>query len=246
MKKLILIILFLIDLSAFSQSSIIYDAGSSVDVQTGADVCADVITIHGVYSGGGSICSGALPVTLSLFNALSVKNNVTLNWKTEMELNNSGFYVQRKSEMGEWQELAFIEGSGTVNHPVEYTYEDKKLLPGKYYYRLKQTDYNGNFEYFDLELPVIISKPSAFDISQNYPNPSNPNSRIDFQLPEKVKVNISVYDLLGRLIAVLIDEERDAGAYSVEFNGTNISSGTYFYKITAGDFNQIKKLVLIK
>ena len=96
MKSVIILIVILCSLLCctfiFSQqSNITYDNGSVIDIQSGADVCADVITINGSYSGGGSICSGALPVTLSLFNSLSVKNNVKLYWKTEAETNNSGF-----------------------------------------------------------------------------------------------------------------------------------------------------------
>jgi hypothetical protein len=228
------------------QSSITYDNGSVIDIQVNADVCADVITINGTYSGGGSICTGALPVTLSLFNALSRKNNVMLTWKTESEINNSGFDVERKTETAGWTKLAFIQGSGTTNQPVEYSYEDKKLQPGKYFYRLKQIDYNGNYEYFDLPLYVLISKPKVFSLGQNYPNPSNPKCNIEFQLPEKTFVNISVYNLLGQLVATLINQEKDAGIHTVEFDGSNFSSGTYIYRITAGTYTEVKKMLIVK
>lgn len=228
------------------QSNITYDNGSIIDIQISADVCADVITINGSYSGGGSICTGALPVTLSLFNTSTEKNNVKLYWKTANELNNSGFQVQRRSDGNEWIVLTFVQGNGTANEPVEYLYTDTKLLPGKYFYRLKQTDYNGNYEYFDLPLPVIISKPNEYKISQSYPNPSNPKCNIDYQVPEKIKVNITVYDLLGKLVMVLVNDYKEAGIYTVGFDGENVSSGTYFYVISAGNFKEIKKLVLVK
>lgn len=227
-------------------SNITYDAGSSIDIQTGGDVCADNITINGTFSGAGTICTGALPVTLSLFNALSQKNNVILRWKTESELNNSGFDVERKTDRGEWSKIAFVQGSGTTNQPVEYAYEDKKLMPDKYFYRLKQIDYNGNYEYFDLALYVLISKPQVFSLGQNYPNPSNPKSNIDFQLPEKTLINISVYNLLGQLVATLVNQEKDAGIYTVVFDGSNVSSGTYIYRITAGTFTEVKKMLIVK
>jgi hypothetical protein len=251
MKSVIILFIILCSLLCctfiFSQqSNITYDNGSIIEIQTSADVCADVITINGSYSGGGSICSGALPVTLSLFNSLSVKNNVKLYWKTEAEINNSGFELERRLEEGNWLKLAFITGMGTTNQPVEYNYEDKKLQPGKYFYRLKQIDYNGNYEYFDLALPVIISKPNEFALGQSYPNPSNPKSNIDFQLPERTKVNISVYNLLGQLVSTLVNEELDAGIYTAEFNGNNLSSGTYIYRITAGSYTEVRKLILIK
>ena len=247
------IILFIIFLSLlccsylFSQpSNITYDNSSSIDIQPGGDVCADNIIINGTFSGGGTICTGALPVTLSLFTALSEKNNVILSWKTEAEINNSGFDVERKAIEGIWKKITFVKGSGTTNTPVEYSYTDKKLKPGKYFYRLKQIDFNGNFEYFDLALPVIISMPKEFSLGQSYPNPSNPVSNIDFQLPEKTIVKIVVYDLLGKLVAELVNGELDAGIHTVEFNGSSLGSGTYIYRITAGSFKEVKKLVLVK
>ncbi|MEO8512601.1 MAG: T9SS type A sorting domain-containing protein [Ignavibacteria bacterium] len=227
-------------------SNITYDAGSSIDIQSGGDVCADNIIINGSFSGGGTICTGALPVTLSIFNALSQKNNVVLSWKTESEINNFGFDVERKTETGGWNKIAFVQGSGTTNQPVEYTYEDKKLMPGKYFYRLKQIDYNGNYEYFDLALYVLILKPQVFSMGQNYPNPSNPSSNIDFQLPERTLVNISVYNLLGQLVTTLVNQERDAGIYTIEFDGSNVSSGTYIYRITAGSYSEVRKMLIIK
>ncbi|MBL8017753.1 MAG: T9SS type A sorting domain-containing protein [Ignavibacteria bacterium] len=231
----------------FSQpSTIIYDNSTTIEITPGADVCADAVTINGVFTGGGTICTGPLPVTLSLFTALSEKNNVILSWKTETEINNSGFDVERKLIDGLWEKIAFVQGSGTTNSAAEYSYTDKKLKPGKYIYRLKQIDYNGNYEYFDLALPVIISKPKEFSLGQSYPNPSNPVSNIDFQLPEKTFVKIEVYDLLGKLVAELVKGELDAGIHTAEFNGSGLGSGTYIYRITAGNFTEVKKLVLLK
>lgn len=227
-------------------SNITYDAGASVDIQVNADVCADNIIINGTFTGGGTICTGALPVTISLFNALSEKNSVKLTWKTEGEINNSGFELERKTESSSWIKLVFITGSGTTNQPVEYTFEDKKLMPGKYFYRLKQIDYNGNYEYFDLPLYVLISKPKDFLLGQSYPNPSNPKCSIDFQLPERTFVNISVYDLLGKKIAELVNLDTEAGIHTVEFDGSNLASGTYIYRITAGKFTEVKKMILVK
>lgn len=88
--------------------------------------------------------------------------------------------------------------------------------------------------------------PTAFGISQNYPNPFNPNTTIKYQVPKSIKVTLRVYDLLGRLVTTLADGVQDAGYYSVEWNAINYASGVYFYKMTAGNFESVKKLVLIK
>ncbi|NOS86067.1 MAG: T9SS type A sorting domain-containing protein [Ignavibacteria bacterium] len=88
--------------------------------------------------------------------------------------------------------------------------------------------------------------PKAFALSQNYPNPFNPETNIRFDIPNDADVKIVVYDMLGRVVQLLADEFKQAGSYEVSFDASAISSGTYFYKITAGNFTDIKKMVLIK
>lgn len=236
-------------LRAYGQafSDITYESGTQIEVQTGADVCATNIYVIGTFSGGGTFCTGPLPVTISEFNASVNKNNVKLSWKTEMELNNSGFDIERKTN-GEsnWKKIGFVQGYGTTNEPKNYSYEDKKVQTGIYRYRLKQNDYNSSFEYFELQQDVTIAKPAEFSLSQNYPNPSNPKSIIEYQVPEKTLVNISVYNMLGQLVSSIVNEIKEAGTYSVEFDGTNLSSGTYFYRISSGTYTAVKKLILVK
>jgi hypothetical protein len=237
----------------FAQSNITYDAGSLIDISTGADVCADAVIINGTYSGGGTICQGPLPVTMLSFSAaIASKNNVRLVWITEVEINNSGFEIERRAVKKEssWQKIVYIQGNGTTYEHHSYSYEDKKLNSGTYTYRLKQIDYNGSFEYFYLENDVLIGKPNDFTVSQNYPNPSNPKSKIDYQIPVNGKVTIKVYDMLGREVITMVNETMEAGYYTAEFDGSNLASGVYFYRITAeGEskiFSKLLKIVLIK
>ena len=164
--NLIICNLFICNL-LFAQSNITYDPGSLIDISTGADVCADAIIINGTYSGGGTICQGPLPVLLSSFTSSVNKNNAALSWITEAELNNSGFDIERRVTLSgaeEWQKVAFVHGNGTSSTPKSYVYEDKKLQTGSYKYRLKQFDYNGNFEYFELESDVVIAPPNIFSL----------------------------------------------------------------------------------
>jgi hypothetical protein len=129
-----------------------------------------------------------------------------LTWSTCSEINNAGFDIERriedpvKKQFGEWSKIGFVRGSGTTNETKHYSFEDKKLNTGKYQYRLKQVDYNNNFEYYQLTNPSVmeIGMPVTFDVSQNYPNPSNPRTKIDYQIPFNGKVNLKVYDLLGK------------------------------------------------
>jgi hypothetical protein len=229
-------------------SNITYDPGTNIDIGTGADVCADAIIINGTFSGGGTICQGPLPVVISSFTSAVSKNNVTLRWVTESEINNSGFDIEKKEikENSVWHKTGFVQGSGTTNEQKSYSFEDKKLKTGKFNYRLKQIDYNGNYEYFELESDVVIAAPNVFSISQNYPNPSNPKSKIDYEIRVNGKVTIKLYNLIGQELLTIVNEIKEAGYYTAEFDGKNLASGVYFYRIIAGEFFMVKKLVLVK
>ena len=98
---------------------------------------------------------------------------------------------------------------------------------------------------------VIIGTPVAADLFQNYPNPSNPTSKVDFQIPFSSKVSLKVYDISGKEVASLLDKELEGGFYTAEFNGSNLASGVYFYRLIAasGDgnkFTKTMKLILVK
>jgi hypothetical protein len=88
--------------------------------------------------------------------------------------------------------------------------------------------------------------PDKFTLFQNYPNPFNPATIINYQLPMSVNVKLTIYDMLGREISILVNEKQQPGTYQVEWNGANFASGIYFYKLEAGDFKKTKRMVLIK
>ena len=87
---------------------------------------------------------------------------------------------------------------------------------------------------------------STFTLLQNYPNPFNPTTTISFELPKESLVTLEVFNMIGNHIATLVHEQNSAGSYSVLFNASNLSSGTYFYKINAGTFSSTRKLLLLK
>jgi hypothetical protein len=188
-----------------------------------------------------------LPVTLSAFTAVSGGRDVQLHWATESEINNEGFNIEKTiSGLNNWAATGFVKGSGTKSTPTNYSFTDKNLESGTYQYRLKQIDNNGNYQYFTLSTVIEISLPSKFTLLQNYPNPFNPSTKIDFSLPNDAVVNLKIYDITGREVAVILNELRKAGYYSVTFDASKLSSGVYFYKIAAGDFSDIKRMVLVK
>ncbi|MGB5895575.1 MAG: T9SS type A sorting domain-containing protein, partial [Ignavibacteriaceae bacterium] len=145
---------------------------------------------------------------------------------------------------------SFVGGNGNSNSPKFYDYSDFDInKAGKYYYRLKQIDNDGTYEYSDI-VSVEVGVPSNIYLSQNYPNPFNPETRIDFTLPEKQLVSLKVYNTLGELIRELVNEEREAGSYSVIFDASStnggLPSGVYIYRLQASEFAKNKKMTLIK
>ena len=106
-------------------------------------------------------------------------------------------------------------------------------------------NFNGSFEFSETIETQIIT-PDEFELSQNYPNPFNPSTNIAFELPKSGHVMLSVFNLLGQKVATLIDQNMDAGSHNVHFDATNLPSGLYFYQLQSGNFNSIKKMVLLK
>lgn len=87
---------------------------------------------------------------------------------------------------------------------------------------------------------------NSYKLEQNFPNPFNPVTKINYSIPKSSKVTINIFDILGQRVASLVDERQDAGSYSVDFNASELSSGVYYYKIDAGEFSSIKKMTLVK
>ncbi|MDQ3022588.1 MAG: T9SS type A sorting domain-containing protein [Bacteroidota bacterium] len=191
-----------------------------------------------------------LPVELANFAASVNRNNVNLNWATATENNNQGFDIERKLlSATDWTRVGNVAGSGTTTEQRKYTFSDRTST-GKYNYRLKQIDLNGNFAYHDLTGEVIVGVPSNYNLSQNYPNPFNPSTKVDYDLPYDGQVSIKLFDISGREVSTLVNEVKTAGYYTLGFNGASLSSGIYFYTISAEangqNFVTTKKMMLIK
>lgn len=254
-KIFLVLAVFVCSANSQTTSTINYPLGTSLNIGTGSDVCADEININGTYTGGGTICNGALPVTLQFFyGKIEGENSVELEWSTSQEVNNSGFQVERlqvnTTNSGEWSLMEFIPGAGTVNEPRYYSFTDSRLQKGSFRYRLKQIDFNANFEYYLLDQEFEISAPKKFNLAQSYPNPSNPASIINFNIPENAFVTLKIYNIAGEEVLTLVNDHKEAGFYEEEFNGSALASGVYFYRlISKGEkntFSKTMKLVLVK
>jgi hypothetical protein len=186
-----------------------------------------------------------IPVELTSFTAVIVADNVQLNWTTATEINNQGFEIQRRTSDGEFEKVGFVPGHGTTTDVQTYSYLDSKVVIGNYTYRLKQIDFNGTFEYSD-EVAVEITAPVEFTLEQNYPNPFNPGTVIKYSIPENGFVTLVVYNLLGEKVASLLNGLQDAGRYEINFDASNLASGIYVYNLKSGNFNSVKKMLLMK
>lgn len=186
-----------------------------------------------------------IPVELVSFVANAVNGSVQLLWKTATEVNNQGFEVQRRSG-DEFVKIGFVAGFGTTTEPRTYSFVDENTTSGKVSYRLKQIDFDGSFSYSNI-VEVDVTTPLNFELAQNYPNPFNPTTVINFQIALPVNVNLTVFNMLGEEVANLINNQfTDAGHYSINFDGSNLASGAYIYRLTAGGFVQTKKMILTK
>lgn len=217
----------------------------------------------------------SLPVELTTFTASILRHaqygessakgtvSVELNWETATEVNNYGFEIEKHasstlsmkddfipSGVEGWEKIAFVQGHGNSNSPKFYSFLDNSISSGKYNYRLKQIDIDGSYEYSDI-VEVDLGLPSEFELSQNYPNPFNPITTIKYSLPvigtENVQsVQLIVYDILGKKVVTLVNEQKASGNYKVEFNASNLSSGLYFYTLKTEKFVETKKMLLMK
>lgn len=186
-----------------------------------------------------------VPVELGSFTASVINQTVQLSWTTSTEKNNSGFEVQRKKENQDWKVLDFVAGRGTTTEPSNYNYSDELNASGSYSYRLKQTDFDGRFE-FSNTIEVDVTHVNEFALNQNYPNPFNPSTIISYSVGQKSPVKLSVFNILGELVATLVNQVKEAGSYEVEFNSANLNSGVYVYKLETANFNSTRKMMLIK
>lgn len=202
--------------------------------------------------------SGPLPVTLTSFTGIAAQGGTTLHWSTASETNNYGYEVERRDGAnGAWTRLGFVAGHGTTVAPQSYEYADAQLGEGQYAYRLKQIDLDGtghNSESIVVTVAAGVTGvssqehvPQTTTLAQNFPNPFNPSTLIEFTLAANGPAKLVVYDMLGREVAILADGQFTSGVrHSVHFDGSRLTSGVYFYRLTADGKSLVHSLTLTK
>lgn len=191
-----------------------------------------------------------IPVELNSFTAEANGGKVLLSWQTSTEINNQGYYIERKNitsseNKSEWMEIGFKEGYGSSTEIHQYWFEDNPLYDGTYLYRLKQVDFDGSVNYSN-EVEVNLFVVKSFALYQNYPNPFNPSTTISFQLPEASYITLKVYDAIGTEIETIAEGNYPAGVHEVIFDASKLSSGIYLYRIFYGANQSTKKMMVIK
>lgn len=211
--------------------------------------------VHTVNNPGGeirgqilfsNIVSGNIPVELTSFSASALENAIELRWSTATETNNAGFEIERRTDKKSYEKIGFIQGKGTTSEIQSYSFVDNNVQNGKYYYRLRQIDLDGSFEYSNI-VEVNFGIPNQFVLQQNFPNPFNPATTINFQLSEKSDVSLKVYNILGKEVAELFKGNLDGGSHSFNFDAGSLASGIYFYTVsTSSGKISTKKMTLLK
>jgi lysophospholipase L1-like esterase len=206
---------------------------------------------------------GTVPIQLSTFTAACLnQGEVRLVWTTLTETNNYGFEVQKSmSAVDGYRTLpnSFVAGAGTTLAPHFYSYTDTTAGSGTWSYRLSQIDLDGMVHHTDgilvdgltgVEERVL----QEFSLLQNYPNPFNATTKIQFTIVDRQLTIIKVYDLMGREVATVVNEVKEPGTHTVQFDGSGLASGVYLYRLTAqqvnggqaGAFVQTRRLLLLR
>lgn len=242
------------------------DSALMVDPFTGTLFSQNMLTTNSLNTGVSPFITNririrlvpdpALPITLVSFTGQATEGNtVRLDWVTLSEVNNFGFFVERK-QAGETSFGAlpggFVAGQGTTTEPHSYSYVDATTGGARSTYRLRQVDTDGSFSYSPevvVDFPTGVGDggaPVSFALYQNYPNPFNPATEVRYDLATASHVDLHVYNAVGQVVATLVNGEQQAGTHQVRFDASHLSSGVYVYQLRAGDFTATKKLVLAK
>lgn len=197
-----------------------------------------------------------VPIQLASFTGrVAAQGRVVLEWTTISEINNFGFIVQRKTDGDDaFVDLpgSFVPGHGTTNQPRYYSYVDETATGGSWQYRLKQLDLDGTVHLLDpihVSVPTMVAEhriPTTFFLSQNYPNPFNPTTIIRFGIPQDARVIVEVFDALGQPVLRPVDGLHQAGIHEVVLDASNLAAGMYVYRLRAGEYQDSKRLLLVK
>jgi len=198
-----------------------------------------------------------LPVEISAFDATAGDGMVRLNWSTASETELKNFRITRSTtgEIGSYAELARVNATNDAAG-ANYSFLDENAVNGTtYFYKLHVEDINGGINVYNIDGQSVVAEatPTAganiiteYTLAQNYPNPFNAQTNFNFSLPVASHVTLTVFDMLGRQVATVVNGAMNAGSHNVNWSAEGLASGVYMYTLNAGDFSQSKKLLYLK
>jgi len=225
-----------------------------------ANIFLDDIVYHN------TIAESRLPVQLAYFYARAVDaTSVTISWRTIAEVDTYGFEVEKSGDGIHFStvEGSFVAGHGTTNIPSDYSFSDRNAQPGVWFYRLRQLDLDGTSHVSDpFQVEILTglpeTTPASCNLEQNYPNPFNPETKIGYTVAGTGHealvtswVRLGVFDMLGREVALLVNEKKTAGNYVVRFDAAGLAGGIYLYRMVVAidgtaEYSAVKRMTLVK
>jgi hypothetical protein len=196
-----------------------------------------------------------LPVEISTFKGTQRSDGFELSWRVLSETNNAGFILTRDSvQIATYATTPALEGRGTSGSIKTYTYRDKTVSPDSVYcYRLRSIDFSGaSHEYpgkvvmrydYNNETPGMIY---YYALEQNYPNPFNPTTTIQYNIRESSTVKMDLFDIMGRKVETVFDAYQNKGQHSITIDGSKLSSGIYFYRLSTPNYQKSRQMILMK
>ncbi len=196
----------------------------------------DVLGVSVTYPGGGVVrvtVTSILPVELVKFEAVNKHEDVLLLWQTATETNNQGFEIQRSTDGSTWSNIAYVNGHGTTLEAQSYTFTDERPMTGMNYYRLKQVDFDGGFDYSHV---VSVDLRSLQDLGSLglYPNPAKGSVTLSVRSDFVGDASLVIFDLLGNQVGNQI-LSLEGGAFNTNFEISDLPAGVYLVDVTAGN-----------
>lgn len=182
----------------------------------------------------------------------STGNQVKVSWGVNSEISINRYAIERSTAGSAFAEVGSVTAKGNTDTTARYSYYDDIGSIKSAAYRIRQITNDGgqtvtpNINFTLTGVNGAAFSPLTFTLGQNYPNPFNPATTIDFTIPRAARTDLSIYDILGRKIATVLNNDVDAGHHRLQWDSSRIASGVYFYRITSGSFTDTKKMIVAK
>lgn len=219
-------------------------AGITMNGTYNIDVYWEAFSTDGTHEDGNAgaprtatiVVTNIMPVVLTKFTSIAKSEHVNLNWQTTSELNNSHFEIQHSTNSKTWKTIDKVIGAGTTDDIKNYDYTHKSPAPSMNYYRLKQVDYDGAFEYSSI-VSVDISKGELMNI---FPNPVTDNMSINFKGMQIKNTPVSVYTISGKLVHQTLWNDNTS---TMELDVHTLETGMYFIQINTKEEQYTQRFI---